>query len=145
MTKRKPKVACEYCGAPAEFCADKPDKFTLAYIECALWSTTDECGDPLDQNYEMKDIEIETIRQMLYDCQQFQHLFGDQIDAALAVHSMYTNREMAGHDFWLTRNSHGIGFWETGLWPPELGEKLSKAAGDAGSFDLYVSDGMICH
>lgn len=34
------------------------------------------------------------------------------------------DEEQIGHDFWLTRNHHGVGFWDRGLG--EIGVKLTK-------------------
>ena len=50
----------------------------------------------------------------------------------------------AGHDFWLTRNGHGCGFWD-GDWPELIGEKLTEASKDFGSFDLYIGVGGRIH
>jgi hypothetical protein len=47
--------------------------------------------------------------------------------------------EMGGHDFLLTRNGHGCGFWD-GDWPEEAGERLTAAAEKCGEFNLYVGD-----
>jgi hypothetical protein len=49
---------------------------------------------------------------------------------------------MTGHDFWLTRNGTGAGFWD-GDWFE--GEKLTEAAKAFGNFDLMVDhdDGTI--
>ncbi len=47
--------------------------------------------------------------------------------------------DQAGHDFWLTRNGHGAGFWD-GDWPEEIGKKLTAAAKKFGETDLYVGD-----
>ena len=44
----------------------------------------------------------------------------------------------AGHDFWLTRNGHGAGFWDRGLG--EVGDRLSNACKAFGSYDLYIGD-----
>ena len=43
-----------------------------------------------------------------------------------------------GHDFWLTRNRHGAGFWDRGLG--DVGDRLTKAAHAFGESDLYVGD-----
>jgi hypothetical protein len=51
--------------------------------------------------------------------------------------------ERSGHDFWLTRNRHGAGFWDRwfGDSPQaKLGNLLSDAAHVYGSCDLYVGD-----
>ena len=39
------------------------------------------------------------------------------------------------HDYWLTRNSHGAGFWDRGLG--DSGDRMSDAAQD-GSYMLYI-------
>ena len=46
--------------------------------------------------------------------------------------------EQAGHDFWLTRNGHGAGFWDRGLGA--LGETLTKWAKAAGTCDVIETD-----
>ena len=43
--------------------------------------------------------------------------------------------EQFGHDFWLTRNGHGAGFWDRGLGA--LGSELSEAARSFGTVDVY--------
>jgi hypothetical protein len=46
------------------------DQFTAAYIEAALWSSTDDAGRPLDSlDNELAD---ETRAKMEADCQKFQ-------------------------------------------------------------------------
>lgn len=119
------------------------DKFTLAYIECALWSTNDESneqgGDPLDENYGPEDIAAETLETMLTDCKRFQKENADDI-ANGKDHLAYTqNNVYAGHDFWLTRNGHGCGFWD-GDWKEPAGERLTKASEAFGEVDLYIGD-----
>ena len=51
--------------------------------------------------------------------------------------------ESFGHDIWLTRNSHGAGFWDRGLG--SLGNKLSDTAKHMGSADAYVGDDGLVH
>jgi hypothetical protein len=51
--------------------------------------------------------------------------------------------EMLGHDLWLTRNGHGVGFWDRDLG--DLGDLLTDLADLMGEFDLSVGDyGTIC-
>lgn len=106
-----------------------PDSFTRAYIEAALWSSTDDDGNPLDENYSTGDISDETKEKMYADCAKFQELAGDLID----------DSSKAGHDFWLTRNGHGAGFWD-GDWPEPAATQLTKLARRFGEYDLYVGD-----
>lgn len=118
------------------------DAFTLAYVQCALWSST-ECdadgsmGEPLDANYSADDLTLATLREMIRDCKAFQR------DNAADLLAYYAERyeSDAGHDFWLTRNGHGAGFWDRGLG--ELGDRLSKASKFYGSVDLMVHRGRI--
>ena len=45
----------------------------------------------------------------------------------------------AGHDFWLTRNHHGAGFWD-GDWPEPQATALTDAAHAFGERNLYLGD-----
>ncbi len=121
------------------------DEFTRAYIECALWSSTDNSneqgGEPLDANYGLDDIAPETLAQIVEDCASFQAHQHMLLSAAYERYSHspeWSHAEQAGHDFWLTRNHHGAGFWDRGLG--DVGRKLTDAAHVYGSFDLYVGD-----
>ncbi len=115
------------------------DEFTQAYIECSLWSTADDADVPLDANYGPDDIDPTTLCGMVADCEQFQHENAD--DIATFDSDRCTPEEMAGYDFWLTRNGHGAGFWD-GDWP-EAGDRLTKASEVFGEVYLYVGDGKI--
>jgi hypothetical protein len=113
----------------------KLDRFTQQYIATALWSTTDwsdedSGGDPLEDNYDLSDIDPKTLDCMIEDCRTFQEQYYDDISS---------DPERAGHDFWLTRNRHGAGFWD-GDWPDDVGKKLTDASHTYGEFDLYVGD-----
>jgi hypothetical protein len=115
------------------------DTFTRAYIECALWSSTDDNDKPYDSN----DAELadETIVKMAADCKDFQ-------DANAAVLERWYSEaaetfERAGHDFWLTRNGHGAGYWDRwndGTPQGKIGRELTDLAHAYGSCDLYTGD-----
>jgi hypothetical protein len=59
------------------------------------------------------------IRDNLLDLAQLPPSYGSHPDAG-------SNAAAAGHDFALTRNRHGAGFWDRGLG--DLGDRLTKAA-----------------
>jgi len=122
-----------------------PDAFTQQYIETALWSSNDESddsgGEPLDKNYSPSDITVDTLRAMIADCKKFQTENAVMLARAYASGKNY-DAGNAGHDFWLTRNGHGAGFWDRGL-PKTVGDALSKAAEKFGGFDLFVDRGKI--
>ena len=103
-----------------------------AYVTAALWSSTDDDGTPLDSKYTSDDVAAETLDRMLQDCKQFAEQHADLIEE-----SELTD-EQVGHDFWLTRNRHGAGFWDRRLG--EVGERLTEAAHKFREFDLYVGD-----
>lgn len=119
------------------------EAFIRGYIDCALWSTTDgsrdDGGDPLDKNYGAEDLSEGTREAMERECGAFLSEHGSLI--AEAEHTRYgiERWSYAGHDFWLTRNGHGCGFWD-GDWSEPHGAQLTAAAKAAGSVDLYVGD-----
>ena len=119
------------------------EQFLAAYIECALWSSTDNSrddgGDPLDRNYSLDDIAPETLAQMRADCEAF--TASPEWEAAYA--DDFWTASQGGHDFWLTRNGHGAGFWDR-YWRDDDGEAHGRALSDLargfGGFDLYIGD-----
>lgn len=152
------------------------DKFTTAYVECALSSTLPPYGDcpccgktavlhrwdddgehvcadcsdrephyepPADDNYDESDIAPETLEKMIADCEAFQNDNRADLDAC------DLSLERQGHDFWLTRNGHGSGFWAEGYRKSDEANRALNRLTDAskayGSFDLYVGDNGMIH
>lgn len=140
---------------------DGLDEILAAYIEAALWSSTDYTddgeGEPLDKNYTENDIAPETLARMRADCMEFLgHNLGGRLIAiverleaegrwSLPGGAGCSVMVYAGHDLWLTRNGHGCGFWEPGDWPAGIGKGLDKLAKEFGTFDLYVGDDELVH
>ena len=117
-------------------------EFIRAYVECALWSSSDDDDTPLDANYTIEDFNLETFEQAVTDCKNFLHLFNDTI-TTLNIDKGY-DFSQAGHDFWLTRCGHGAGFWDRDLG--ESGDKMTSACGHGTQFanvDLYTNEGKI--
>lgn len=115
---------CDGC----DDCVEGLDEFVTSYIETALWSSVGEDEKPLDDSYDESDVSESALKEFRKDCVAFLR------DNAKLIGSKY---RAAGHDFWLTRNHHGAGFWD-GDW--EDGDALTEAAHAFGSVDLYVSD-----
>lgn len=115
---------------------DSFNAFTRGFLECALWSSNDETrddgGDPLDSNYTILDIADPCLDLFEAECKRFQS------DNAIDLESAETAGH-AGHDFWLTRNRHGAGFWD-GDYPDAVGERLTADSHCYGEVDLYVGD-----
>jgi hypothetical protein len=113
----------------------KASPFAKAYVTSALWSSTDSKDEPLDSKYSHHDIHPASLQHMVDDARKFEKDNAEHI----GPHS-----EQAGHDYWLTRNGHGAGFWDR---PEVYGEDHAKALTDAsraaGSKDLYDAKGKI--
>ena len=123
-------------------------QFFHAYVTTALWSSTDESrddgGDAFDQNYDQDDIAPEAITEMESDCRAFLAIAGDTISTATTQWDDiagvgFDKYGRAGHDFWLTRNGHGAGFWD-GDWPENEGSTLTDMAEKFGEVNLYLGD-----
>lgn len=105
-------------------------------MHCALWSSVGDNDEPLDQNHGIEDISPETMKAIREDCEAFAAKA-----QALIIESNLTV-EQIGHDFWLTRNRHGTGFWDRG----ETGKKLSVIAQEFNEVWFYEGDdGLIYH
>ena len=107
------------------------DKMLNSYIETALWSSIDDNDQPFDDNYSPDDLAPETITQMRSDCEDFLQANATDIDNL--------DIERVGHDFWLTRNRHGAGFWD-GDYVEPIGQRLTDASHVYGEVNLYVGD-----
>ena len=124
-----------------------PECFTHAYITCALSSSFDDDGEPLDVWRDVDDIAPDALAQMQRDCAAFYAANEALIHCEGAPRSngdptaseSEQEAARAGHDFWLTRNGHGSGFWDND-WPLPYADLLDKAAQAAGTCDLYVGD-----
>lgn len=109
------------------------DEFTTAYVEAALWSSMTDAGYPIDRDHGREDIATPTLLEMIRDCRRFQRENANDIEG---------NHSQAGHDFWLTRNRHGAGFWD-GDWADEVGERLTTAAHAYGEYHLSTNRGRV--
>jgi hypothetical protein len=110
------------------------DEVFKQYVISALWSSTDDEGTPLDSNYTINDIDDETLAQMRKDVEQFFEQNKDAIDRSGLTYTQ------VAHDFWLTRNHHGAGFFDHAYDDDAVEEQLTKAAHAMKSTDLYVGD-----
>ncbi len=104
------------------------------YVETLLWSETGDDGEPLDATYEADDIAESAKAEMRADVENFvrgceserPHIFGGMSAGTI------------GHNFALTRNGHGAGFWDLGLG--DRGDWLTEQCRPYGTQSLYVGD-----
>ena len=115
------------------------DQFTQSYIETALWSSTDDYDIALLTNHTAADLAPEALKQIEEDCKAFQETNADVLSA---WYEAGQDMSRAGHDFWLTRNGRGAGFWDRYMNEPghTLGLKLTECAKAYGEVNLYVGD-----
>lgn len=114
-----------------------------AYVTCALWSSLDDNGEPLDESYDVDDIEAETLQEMRAEFDDFLDAVAERNDDDILVWVREFGIGQIGHDFWLTRNRHGAGFWDRSYGDNAItraGERLTEIAHTLGSYELYVSD-----
>lgn len=102
------------------------EAFTTAYIQ-AIYST--ETGD---NEQPPADAELTPLcnAHCLNQCAAFWRAYEDLIVAA------GVDPSQAGHDFWLTRNGHGVGFWDRPeIYGEELADQLTRASKACGEYD----------
>ncbi len=102
----------------------------MSYIETALWSST--CGESdttMDSLYSIDDLEESFLAESEKELNEFmdkaRHLFTEE----------EINESHIEHDFWLTRNGHGAGFWDGDY---ENGDELSEVAKSFG--EVYLEE-----
>ena len=111
--------------------SDSLSPFLRAYLEAAEWSGIDsEQEEAFDLAAGPIRWTEESLGQAQADCLAF-----------LGAHAadIGDRESQAGHDFWLTRNGHGAGFWD-GDWPDEVGRRLTDAAHVYGSVNVWFDE-----
>lgn len=78
------------------------------------------------------DLAPAALPRIIADCNKFR-------DDAKIVACIGDKDPQAGHDFWLTRNGHGAGFWD-GDWPEPDATYLDARSATFGNVDSYVGD-----
>lgn len=151
------------------------DEFTQAYIEAMFWTSTEprttreqrvtprgnvrkEWAHRASEGYQQDmpgdygfaDLAPEALAEIVADCKRFQEENAVLLEEAygLSADRMAYTPERAGHDFWLTRNGHGCGFWSRSFeGETDIGDRLSARCGwrsrgetRFGEVNAYVGD-----
>lgn len=124
---------------------DTLSPFAKAYVE-AMFFTNCDTGDS-DENKANRlgtsRLTRGAIAAIALDCGDFL----DDNTATIACVLEHGERDLDGiaHDFWFTRQGHGVGFWEgeSRGYPGETGDELSRAAKGFGEVYPYFSRGWI--
>ena len=102
----------------------KERRFVGAYFE-ALHFTEDSAGRELCEVFE---------REQTIECLAFL--------VSMECYLNDSNLEQAGHDFWLSRNGHGSGFWDRGgdVYLPHVRDWCQNKAETFGQIDPLYND-----
>lgn len=124
------------CTTKLEGCAmnivDYVSRAGLAALKTLLWSEVSDNGFTFDDlEFDPYDITID-IHMVDFLNQVRDFVKANQVDLA------EISPESAGHDFVLTRNHHGVGFWDRGYG--DKGDRLTEAAHAYGDVSLYKGD-----
>lgn len=85
------------------------DAFTQGYVEAMFWT---ECNEDNHDNLAeatFSDLAPEALTRIMQDCEAFQRTNAALLEQA---YERGYDEAQAGHDYWLTRNGHGAGFWD---------------------------------
>lgn len=101
----------------------KLEIFTSAYIDAIYFTET---GD-IDQPGSSDELTLLSKAAIYRQCRDFYEAYRDLIGGNIA---------QAGHDFWLTRNRHGTGFWDREkVYGKALADVLTRASHACGEFE----------
>lgn len=114
-----------------------------AYLEACLWSTAamiaeDDCDESWEtKGYDVGDFHDDAVYAATKDCESFQAMAAesDLLDDV--------SESQAGHDFWLTRERHGTGFWDRGSTHGQELTTIAHGFGGAGDSMYLDADGKI--
>ena len=112
------------------------DSFVEATIDALYFTDT---GD-VDQPPVDAELSAGARKTLERDCRDFWQKVGDTIMSEECDHVCVSSRaEDAGHDFWLTRNQHGSGFWD-GDWDARYASLLTEVSEQFGECTTYLGD-----
>jgi hypothetical protein len=111
------------------------------YLTTALWSSTDETtesgGYPLDDNYDITDVDDVSWDKATKECSEFyRRAKRDLKKIGVDIEDLID----LGHNFWLTKNGHGSGFWD-GDYEEETGKILTDISKSFGPRNAMVMEG----
>lgn len=115
------------------------DTFTQAYVEAMFWTDCNEDSDGMALAT-FAELAPEALDRIKADCAAFQAANASLLALAYATPG-YGDESQAGHDYWLTRNGHGVGFWDRDIG--DLGDQLSEACGHSTVYLHRGDDGLI--
>jgi len=123
--------------------SDTLNQFEAGYVTCLQWVMTDADGDPVGDDLSFDDMAPEALDEIHADCEAF--LADNESDMDWYLANIGDHRS-AGHDFYLTRNRHGAGFWDRSFATDATGPlgRMTDSAKVYGTSDGYIGyDGLV--
>lgn len=105
------------------------NKVVHSYLHAALWTSE------LDSEYDIPDIDDDSISKAVEDCRKFTEASGDLLN------NLDLDEDQIGRDFWLSRNSFGSGFYDRNLG--DIGDKLYALSKTFNEKSVFEEDGKI--
>lgn len=129
-----------YMVAGGKISDERIEEALRQYAETALWSSANPDKDEefLDNNYDVKDIATSTMESFRSDVKKF---YEENISA---INKSGLDDGQIGHDFWLTKNHHGAGFFDRSL-DDDVEKQLMDASHKFGENLLVVGDDKKIH
>lgn len=112
------------------------EEMIAAYKEAIFFTEEGVLEDSIRWNSELSDDLKDTIEM---HCRMFLNSLSDDFLCELEDTQGRFLYSKLGHDFWLTRNGHGAGFWD-GDWGEENGKVLTELARSFGEFFVYLGN-----
>jgi hypothetical protein len=119
------------------------NEFIDSFFETLFWSETIETSDVDHEHYDVSfrdagfgeaNMSQEQRAALIAECEAFFNAHSHQFEKGHAS---------AGHDFCLTRNHHGAGFWDGDY--ATHGDTLTDAANKYAEVNLYLGDDGLVH
>ena len=105
------------------------NQILIDYLNATLWTEVDRHEIALDLNYDVEDIDHDTVIKLANEIERFIR------EAMPYIFDIPV--EMIGHDICLSRNGHGAGFFDRGY---KHGDELQAIAEKMGESNVYVGD-----
>jgi len=114
---------------------DAEKRFINGYFAAMIWTEQEMLREDDDFDFDgIEQLAPSALESSVNDCIAFMKI------CVGALHDVINNHytwDHAGHDFWLTRNHHGTGFWDRGL---THGKQLTDVAHTFPEVSVYLGD-----
>ena len=116
-----------------------------SHIDTAIWSSTDDEGNPLDKlNLKLSRsakvcLDYDLVKFFYLACYQLRQ--GNFVEFESDINDLGFDLSNVAHDFWLTRNEHGTGFWDKNY--VTFTTPLNNLSKKFNQVNLYVCEGEI--